>query len=766
MKLSRDCYEQKNQIPIVSIGKQLLLWAAVIFLSSLPAPSQERSRQDDQEKSPIRIQRLKDAVTFDGESREKAWENIKPLPMVMQTPNFGQEPSERTEVLIAFDDDYLYIAGRMFDKEPDKIQAPSKKRDYMQANTEWFGILLDTFCDKENALSFYTTPSGLRFDAEVFNDGEPRGPGHVPINFNWNTFWDVRTIINTEGWFLEMRIPFSSLRFQEKDGRVTMGLIAIRFIPRKNEFVVFPAIYPKWGGYSNWKCSQARTIELAGVKSKRPVYVTPYGLTGYGQQNELNEPETAYVHSNSPTFEAGLDVKYSLTSNLTLDLTLNTDFAQVEADDQQVNLTRFSLFFPEKRQFFQERSGIFDFSFGGPTRLFYSRNIGLYEEEVVRIYGGARLVGRLGSWDIGFLDMQTAAVKDLSSENFGVFRIRRQVLNPYSYVGGILTTRIGSDGSYNVVYGLDSIIRASENDYFLINMGQCFEDGTPNNPLSLDLSRFRLSWERRTIKGVGAMLNVIRRGHDFNPGIGFEVLENYQGFGGRFTYGWMPGEASPLQSHYLYNQGHLLLHNEDNSLMSGEFGPGWGFASRSGAVGEFGLVFNHENLLEPLEFTDDTEIPVGSYNFFGFKGMYQTPGGKLLSANFTLEAGGLYDGNRISVKTSPTWALAPDISLSGVYEFNYADFKDRNQRFIAHIMRLRLQATFTTAFSAAAFVQYNSAVGAVIANVRLRLNPQEGNDLYLVFNESFNTDRTRETPHLPPYNHRTVLLKYSYTFQF
>jgi len=738
--------------------KRIFVWAGIVILVCLSMRAQE--------KPPLRIHRLDEALVFDGKSNEKAWENIESLPMVMQIPNFGQEPTERTEVLIAFDDDYLYIAGRMYDKEPGKIQSPSKKRDYMQPNTEWFGILLDTFCDKENGLSFYTTPSGLRFDAEVYNDGEPRSSTHVPINFNWNTFWDVRTVIDAEGWFLEMRIPFSSLRFQEKDGRVTMGLIAIRFIPRKNESVVFPAIYPKWGGYSNWKCSQAHTIELTGVRSKRPVYVTPYALMGYGQQNELNEPETTYVHSRNPTFEAGLDVKYSLASNLTLDLTLNTDFAQVEADDQQVNLTRLSLYFPEKRQFFQERSGIFDFSFGGPTRLFYSRNIGLNEEEVVPIYGGARIVGRLGAWDLGFLDMQTMAAAGLSSENFGVFRVRRRVLNPYSYVGGILTTRLGTDGSYNIVYGLDSILRASENDYFLINWGQCFEDGTPNNPLSLDLSRFRLSWERRTIKGVGANLNVMRRGHDFNPGIGFERLDNYQGVEGRLTYGWMPGEASALQSHYLYGRGRLLLHNEDNSLMSGELGPGWGFATRSGSLGEFGLVFNRESLLEPLEFSDDTEIPVGDYSFFGLKGMYQTPVGKLLSANFAMEAGGLYDGKRVSVRVSPNWAPAPDISLTGMYEFNHADFKDRGQKFIAHIIRLRLQATFTTAFSSSAFVQYNSAVGAVIANVRLRLNPREGNDLYLVFNQSFTTDRAREIPYLPAYNDRTILLKYSYTFQF
>lgn len=748
---------------VISIG--LLIVLCVSAFSVADEAVQNTSDQNAQ-KPALVIPRLNGPITLDGMSEEEAWKNVLPLPVVMQIPNFGNPPSEKTEVLIGFDDEYVYVAGRLFDSEPEKIQSPSKKRDYMEANTEWFGIILDTFNDKENGLGFFTTPSGLRFDAAVYNDAEPRAPGQFPINLSWNTFWDVRTARNGEGWFAEMRIPFSSLRFQDREGQVVMGLIAWRYIPRKNEFIIFPDIYPKWGFLSGWKSSQAREVRFDGIRSRKPLYITPYGLTGYGQNNDLNDEETAYIHTNNPTIEGGLDIKYGLTSNLTLDLTLNTDFAQVEADDVQVNLTRFSLYFPEKRLFFQERASIFDFSFGGPTKLFYSRAIGIYEEEQVRIYGGVRLVGRLGPWDLGFLDMQTAPVEDLTSENFGVLRMRRQVFNPYSYVGGIITTRIGTDGSYNVVYGLDSIFRVSSNDYLLLNWAQCFEDGRSNNPASLDLSRFRVGWERRTIEGLGLMLNMARRGRDYEPGMGFEVLEDYAVIGSRISLGWLPGENSSLQSHAVFGDGYLILRNENNSLQSFEYGPGWTFSSRSGYTGEFSVKLSQESLWETLEFFDEVDVPIGEYTFWGFVGTLQTPGGRLFSTMLNVEGGKFYDGRRLSLTARPIWVVSPDISLSGLYQLNRVEFPDRGQEISAHIARIRLEATLSTKFTASAFVQYNSAAGAVVANLRFRLNPKEGNDLYLVINESFNTDRMQKIPHRPYYNNRAAMVKYSYTFNF
>lgn len=737
----------------------------LLIVVSSAALSQEITSPSEQQNDKFVLQRINGPVTLDGLSNEDAWKGIDPLPLVMQIPTTGGRPSERTVALIAFDDDYLYLTGRLYDKEPSKIMVTSKQRDYLEGNTDYFGLIIDTFDDNENGMGFFTTPTGLRLDTLIFNDAE----GELPLNISWNTFWDVAVVQNDQGWFVEMRIPLSSLRFQEQEGRVTMGLIVWRYIARKYEIDMFPLIDPKYGFWSSWKVSFAREIVLEGVRSRRPLYITPYGLAGYGQAYDLNDSETAYLYSDKPKFEGGLDVKYGLSSFLTLDLTANTDFAQVEADDQQVNLTRFSLFFPEKRLFFQERNSTFDFNYGEPNRLFYSRRIGLYEEEVVRIYGGARFVGRIGGWDLGFLDMQTAPLEgeeSLPSENFGVFRVRRRVFNPSSYIGSIITSRIGADGSYNSAYGLDGIFRLSADDYLFFNWAQTFENGKENNPASLDPARIRLSWERRTRKGLGFNLGFARAGIDYNPGIGFELREDYSQLGNRIWLGWRPSEKSNLLEHQVFVDGFIFTRNEDYSIESAEIGPGWAFTTKSGFGGEFAVKMYKESLLESFELTDDIEIPPGEYIFYGIKGMYETPMGRALSANFNIDAGSFYDGWRATVDVESLWGISPEFSLSGIYQFNRVVFPDRNQELTAHILRARVLATLSTKFSASAFVQYNSAIDAVIANLRIRYNPREGVDLYLVYNEDFNTNRLQEIPTLPYYNSRTIMVKYSYTFVF
>jgi hypothetical protein len=744
----------------------------ILFILTAPIFAQEKKEQKklprtDLEKKAVNsgryvISRLYGSVKLDGLSEEQAWEEIKPLPVVMHSPNFLDKPTERTEILVAYDDDYLYVAGRLYDKEPSKIQCTSKKRDDMKPNNDWFGIVIDTFNDKENALVFFTTPSGLRLDMTVFNDAQ----GEEPFNTDWNTFWDVATERNKDGWFVEMRIPLSSLQYQDKDGSCVMGLISWRWIARKNESIVFPAISPNWGMLSLFKPSQAQEVVFQDIYKKKPLYIAPYLLGGFGHSYELNEAETAYERTDDPTHEPGLDIKYGLTSNLTLDVTLNTDFAQVEADDEQVNLTRFSLFFPEKRLFFQERSSTFDFNLGGENSLFYSRRIGIYEGKSVRIYGGARLVGRVGRWDLGFLNMQTAEVEDLPSENFGVFRVRRQVFNPYSYVGGIITTRIGVDDTYNIAYGLDGIFRLFGNDYLSFKWAQTFEKGQENNLSSLDQARMGLSWERRILKGLGYDFSFSRVGPTFNPGIGFQMRDNYTRFGDRMLYGWRPGEKSSLLRHHVFLDGFLLLESTSGSTESAEIGPGWEFETKSGAFGNFMFKMFLEDVPEEFSLSDDAEVPVGKYSFYGLNATYITPMTRLFFTENKLDVGTFYDGWRVSLSVSPWWSISSSLELSGMYQFNRVVFPDRNQQFTAHIARLRVLAMLSIKFSATAFIQYNSANNTVIANIRIRYNPREGNDFYLVYNEGLNTNRYRESP-IPPFTgNRAVMIKYTYTFNF
>jgi hypothetical protein len=712
----------------------------------------------------IVIPRLQSAVTLDGRSDEPAWSAVSPFIMVMQTPNYGEPCSERSEALVGYDDHYVYVAGRMFDREPERIQSQTKKRDAIVANSDWFGIFFDTFNDKENSLAFFTTPAGLRFDAAVFRDAQVASATDLPMNLSWNTFWDVAVARTGEGWFVEMRIPLSSLRFQPRDGAVVMGVTVFRWLSRRNESDVFPAIPMNWGDMSAWKPSQSQETLWPGLRPHRPLYITPYLLSGADRTYELNDEETAYIRGGSPKLEGGLDVKYGLTSNLTLDATLNPDFAQVEADDVQVNLTRFSLFFPEKRLFFQERSSNFDFPLGGSSTLFYSRRIGLVDDRPVRIYGGGRAVGRLGDWDVGLLDMQTAALEDNHSENFGVLSLRRQVINPFSYVGSMVTSRIGADGRYNVAYGLNWIWRAAGDDYFTLQWAQTFENGAANRAFSLDSARLAVMWERRTNKGFGATIRFARVGQDFDPAMGFLMFEDYTAFYTRTLYGWFPGKESALIRHDAFLEGYVYLDNATRELEIAEFGPGWDFATKSGFAGTIWPKLHVDNLTEDYELSDTVSVPAGRYIYPGLTFMLMTPSGSLFNTILTGEVGGYYDGWRVSLGAMPTWSGIPDLEIGGMLQCNLVRFPGRGESYFAPLGQLRFLATLSVKLSLSALVQYNAADDAVSANFRFRYNPREGSDIYLVYNEGLNTDRTGKVPYPPLSMGRAVLIKVNHTF--
>jgi hypothetical protein len=716
---------------------------------------------------PLPLVRLKGEVKLDGPSDEPAWRDIAPLPLVVHTPTFGLPCTERTEILVGHDDHALYIAGRLYDSEPGKIMNSSKKRDSSNMNQEWLAVIIDSYHDHENALGFFTAPSGLRLDFAIFNDSQPGElPYPDPVNISWNAFWDVAVKVTDQGWFAEMRIPFSSLRFQERNGRVVMGLIVWRWIARKYEVQIFPAIPPNWGAYSMNKPSQAREVALEGIHSRKPLYIAPYGLAGFSRDYELNETEAAYGRQDTPQVEAGLDVKYGLTNNLTLDLTVNTDFAQVEADDVQINLTRFSLFFPEKRLFFQERSSSFDFLFGGDSRLFYSRRIGITDDKPVRIYGGLKLVGRAGPFDLGLISMQTARLEEeaLPSQNFTVLRTRRQVFNPYSYVGGMVTSILGMDGSYNTAYGLDGIFRVFGDDYFKLNWAQTFENGRANQLLSLDPSRFTLNWERRSQKGFGYNFSLSWCGQDFNPAMGFESREDFRAVKGKLWHAWLAGEKSAFIRQTPSLSYLALVRNSDGRLESAEIGPAWDFELKSGMMGNLSFKAYYEDLQESFELSDELDVPPGRYSFAGLDGWIYTPMTKPFYSLISCNLGSFYDGRRFSLGVQPTWGLSPSLELSGYLQFNRVVFPRRSRELTGTIARLRGLFMMSVKLTASAFVQYNSLDRAVIANVRLRYNPREGVDFYIVYNENFNTGRSREVPALPLSSSRAIMVKYTYTF--
>jgi hypothetical protein len=745
----------------------------IIFLTPafLPGQSEVSSNVNDA----VMIRRLDHEVSFDGVPDEKAWEQLSPLKMVMHSPVYGKDPSEITDARIGYDDKYLYIGADLGYKNANLISSASLKRDYMGMGGDWFGIILDTYNDKENALVFLTTPDGLRFDASIQKDAVVPMPDQFPMNTSWNTFWDVITKRSESGWSAEIRIPFSSLRFQDVNGAVKMGLITFRWMPAYNETDLFPAIPPKWGQVSFMKPSQSQEVVLYGVKPSKPLYLTPYLLTGFESINELNKTATGYDQTYKLKFEPGLDIKYGLANNMIMDVTVNTDFAQVEMDDQQVNLTRFDLYLPEKRMFFLEQASIFDFSFGGNSNLFYSRRIGLSDDgDPIRIYGGARMTGRVGKWELGFLDMQTGPLnlknssgieeEILPSENFGVLRFRRQLLNENSYIGSMFTSRIGVNGNYNLAYGVDGIFRIFGDDYIDLKWSQTFETGVINSSTD-EHSRIAARWERRSRKGLGYYLGYSRSGIHYNPGVGFEMMDDFASLRASLRYGWIPDEDKKLYSHSPELRFMLMNYIDDGTLMSLNYEPGWNFTTKSQWEGHFGVAFNKEHLRDSLELLEDElYINPGDYEFVNFMGMLMTPASKPFYVIMMNHTGPFFDGQRFSMRFEPTWNASRHLELGAVASFDWLKFRERDLYLSNQILGAKIVYMINTAISFSSYIQYNTSVNEVMTNLRFRYNPREGNDLYIVFNEGRNTDLDREIPRLPVYSARSLLLKYTYTF--
>lgn len=731
--------------------KLAVVWIGLSFVPCGAVAAQE----------PVVLSRLVGEITLDGLSNEPAWQTIAPLPLTMFQPSAGARPTDSSEIRLTYDEQHLYVAGRFFVADPSQVRSSSLSRDRLSAD-DVFRLLLDTFNDNENAVVFATTPAGVQVDYAVSGDG-------TTTNDSWNTYWSVATTRTEAGWFAEMRIPLSSLRFQSVGDRVTMGLIVSRFSAQKNELSTFPAVSPRYAN-AVARPSIARKIVLEHVRTRKPLYFTPYALGGLNQVARLNPSATAFERTDSGSTELGGDVKFGMTSNLTLDLTVNTDFAQVEADDQQVNLTRFSLFFPEKRQFFQERAGIFTVATGAPldpSLFFHSRRIGLTDDgRPVRIYGGTRLVGRVGDWDIGGLDMQTATDERSATENLGALRLRRRAFNDQSTIGAIATTRLGG-GPNNVAYGFDSRVRTVANEYLTVQWGQSFDEDLRLDGIRSGMAR--IAWDRPgtlTSQGVAYQASLKWSGRDFNPGLGFQPRSDFTHAFVNARYGWFPGGSTAIRVLQPSVALSTYRRNSDGTAESVFLGSFLNYEMKSGVNGWVGWNHSVEELAEPLQLSPTAVVPPGRHAYDSFEGFLFPPDGSSLRTGLSVEVGKFYDGTQFSFGLTPTWTLSEHLELGLDYRGHQVRFSNRGQRFDADIVRLRVTAALNTKISASTFVQYNEAADAVVGNLRVRYRFAEGRDLYLVYNERLNTDRDRlvpSFPRLPASQERTLLVKYTYT---
>ncbi|MCX7906694.1 MAG: carbohydrate binding family 9 domain-containing protein [Bacteroidetes bacterium] len=738
------------------------MWRCVTLLGIAYALSHPASGQ-------IVATRINGAIVLDGRIQEAAWEGVQPLTGFRQNnPQDGAEPTERTELRVGFDERYLYVAFVCFDSEPEAIIANALERDAELNQDDHVTIVLDTYLTRLSGLGFSTNPNGVRRDFAIFNDAAER----IPLDPNWNTFWDVATARGDWGWSAEFRIPLSSLRYQVQNGQARMGFIASRMIRRKSELALLPHIGREFRN-AQWRVSQAADLILPLDRPSRPpFYLTPYALGGYGQ--DARPAGLGYRMDPRWVRNVGLDAKYGLSSNLTLDLTANTDFAQVEVDDQQINLSRFSIFIPEKRDFFLEYASLFNVGFlfrvgQQQNRLFHSRSIGIEQGQQVPILGGARLTGRVGDWEIGLIEMQTGAVRkaelNVGSRNFGVLRLKRRVWNENSFLGLLWTSRLDLDSrSWDATYALDGLLRYSGTHYlsFLAAQTRNTVEGRPQAP-GWDNALVHISLEDRRNSGFtyNAMLSYV--GDSFEPRLGFLVRRGYYRAAGEFSQYFFQPASSPVRN-FMLNFDPTFFWNTRGQLETAEITLGWATDTKTGAHIHPMLQYTFDRV--PRAFLiyapKNIRIPAGRYRFWtldfhGFLG-----GASRLSGNWRINVGSYYGGWRWSSSLSPSWVLNRHLVLGLQHNLGYADLP--GGAFTTQVLRLRAQYAFNAQWTAKAFVQYTSALRTVDVNFRLRFTPREGVNLYVVYNETLNTERGRTSPALPWTNSRALMLKYSYTF--
>jgi hypothetical protein len=712
-----------------------------------------------QSPSPLELTRLAHPIRLDGTPTAEEWGTVPALPLTLYMPVFRGTPKQRSEIRVAYDDEFFYAAGWFYDDEPSGVRVNSLYRDRWNGD-DAFAIYVDAFNDNQNAKWFGITPAGMRFDILLSDDGSTS-------NGSWDTFWSTETTVTDSGWFAEVRIPFSSLGFHaDGDGKVVMGLTVSRLVSRTQERVTFPAIDPK---FEFRRPSVAQDVVLRNVRTRTPLYVTPYVLGGTSRNMVRATTAPQRFESLGRTSrEAGADVRYPLSGDLTLDLTYNTDFAQVEADEQQVNLDRFPLFFPERRRFFQENSGVFDFVLGGGSRLFHSRRIGLTPDFTpIPVLGGARLVGRAAGWDVGLLEMQTERQGPFPSENFGVLRLRHPVLNDNSTAGLMLTSFAGG-GRRNVALGTDASLRVRPDEYLTLKWAGTDDAADSTRFSPLDRGVVDVRYERRVSRGLQYAASATRMGRDFHPELGFRQRSDFTQANIAGNYFIFTDKHPTLRRVFPGALAFSTFRNADHVLESGQYALWLQWDTKAGGGGWIEPKLFHENVQAQFPIGRRVTIPAGRYDFADLQIFHAMPTGALARVDVDLRAGTYFDGTRAQAIVAPTWNVSPHLELGGDYQLSALRFPDRGQSENIQLARLRVRAALDVRMSGNAFVQYNSTSHSLDANVRFRYAFAEGTDLWVVYNEGLDTQQVRDPlgERSPLSLSRSVIVKYTHTFGF
>ena len=754
------------------VGVAALAGLATVVLVSPPALAQQGAANvaADRELTtagfPLARAFLVDgAPEIDGDVLGEAiWDDIVPATGFLQnTPDEGQPASERTEVRIIYTEDTVYFGIVCYVSDPSTIIVSDSRRDSSLNDTDSFQIIIDTYLDKQNGFLFGTNPAGLEYDGQVTNEGQgggrfgggvvrrsgsqqQRGSGGG-FNVNWDGVWQVSAEISELGWTAEIAIPFRTLRYPSGDVQ-TWGLNFQRNIRSRNEQSYWAPLPRQFRLH---RLSLAGELQGIEVPPQRNLKLTPYVL-GQALRRTDDTKTTALG-------DFGADLKYSVTPSMTLDLTYSTDFAQVEVDDQQVNLDRFNLFFPEKRPFFLENAGLFSVGQPGQLEVFFSRRVGIGESGgQIPIFGGGRLSGKVGSnTNVGFLNIQTQSVNATGtpSNNFTVARVRQDFQNR-SNIGAMFVNRgatgdLAGERDYNRSYAVDGRWGIGQTGTV---SGFAAQTDTPG--LKGDTHAFNMAanYDSERYQLRGGFTEV---GPNFNPEVGFYARRGYRRSDASVRTTFRPQnplgilEWYPHASHYtIWN---FMTGQQETQYTHLDNGIEW----RNGYQVSTGVNLTKEGVLEPFEIFPGVTVPVDTYDHAEAIMRFNTNQGAPISFTFRATVGGFFGGERVQ--------MGPEVSMRTGQTFNAQLSWSRNDidlpggAFVANLGTVRLNYSFTTRMFLQALVQYNDRADLWSSNIRFAILSDANTGLFIVYNDTQGLGDVRPTG-----AGRTLTIKYSQLF--
>jgi hypothetical protein len=696
----------------------------------------------DQEKA-ITAVRLIQPIRLDGVLDDAEWERTEPVSGFVQAdPEEGAPSTERTEVRVLFDEHNLYFGVYCYDSEPDKIIVNDLRRDFDTYESDVFGVMIDPLHDLRNGFSFFTNAAAALNDTQGLNDGRI-------VDRNWDGIWHVAARRNADGWSAEMIVPFRTLGLRASVQPV-MGINFKRRIRRKSEDTYWRLVPRRFG---TLRASMAGRLDgLADVQSGLDMRVKPFVTTeGVHRRN-------GSTSSGDLDAEVGVDVKYRVSHGMALDLTYNTDFSQVEVDTEQINLTRFSLFFPEKREFFLENAGIFHLGdvagergTGPETQLFYSRRIGLSARGTpLPLLGGGRLSGHAGPYAIGVLNIQQERLEDQPSNNFTVARVSRDLIpGSGSDVGVLFINRQGgTSGDYNRTYAADLNLQFRERLTF-----NSFVAGTDTPGLrgANKQVKFSSRWDNGVWLAQAIYTDI---GENFRPEVGFVPrvgVRNVQlNTDVRLRPGGFVREIRPNWNvKYFANRDNVILtrdsHYELEVLLDD--------SSRL----RFSVNPQFDRLEEPFEIRSDVFIPVGDYTFNEYRILWDSDRSRTFSTSGRYAWGPFYDGDRTTRGVTGRVNVRPHLAAEVSYTSNLVDLKGGSFR--ADLYGVRVSYVHDPRLLVDAFVQYNTDTDRVLTNLRFRFTHRPLSDISVALVED------RASAGVTDVN-RALVVKYSHLLQF